>query len=472
MKTTDGYIRVSRVAGRGGESFISPVEQRDAIEAWAKATGTEILEWHTDLDKSGGTDDRAGFNDGLERCRAGLTGGIVAAKLDRLTRTGVVGIARLLDDAGKHGYNVVGIDLGVDLRTPNGKLVANLLGSVAQWELERRRDDWAAAQRNAIARGVPNGRAPVGYYRTRNEKGDLVGPLLIDEPAAAKVRAAFRERAAGEPFAQIGRRHGWGHSTTRQILCNEAYLGVARSGANVNPEAHEPIVTRELFEAANAARTKQPIPPGDTTRDLLLVGLARCGGCGHTLKVTRRPRVDGSYVVSYYCKDAATVPCEDRAYVHADALDGFVADWFKEALKTAPRMIDVVAAARELEEAQDEQASAEAQLVAFVEAASALDAGLFQRGIDARQARVDAARSRVRELSARVTRIPAGGALVDLWAGFDAAERRDVLAGFLDRVEVTLGASRDLAGNVSVRWADGTLAEIAEDEEGVRVAAA
>ncbi len=31
----DGYIRVSRVAGRSGESFISPKVQRDKIEALA-----------------------------------------------------------------------------------------------------------------------------------------------------------------------------------------------------------------------------------------------------------------------------------------------------------------------------------------------------------------------------------------------------------------------------------------------------
>jgi hypothetical protein len=89
MRTADGYIRVSRVGGRGGESFISPDEQRAAIEAWARSTGTTILEWHTDLDRSGGTLDREGFQAALERCRAGLAGGIVAAKIDRLARSTV-----------------------------------------------------------------------------------------------------------------------------------------------------------------------------------------------------------------------------------------------------------------------------------------------------------------------------------------------------------------------------------------------
>ena len=102
MGTADGYLRVSQVRGRGGESFITLDEQRAAIEAWAISSRTTIVEWHQDLDESGGTLDRPAFNVALERCRAGLTGGVVAAKLDRLTRS-TVGLASLLDDAKEHG---------------------------------------------------------------------------------------------------------------------------------------------------------------------------------------------------------------------------------------------------------------------------------------------------------------------------------------------------------------------------------
>jgi len=253
------------------------------------------------------------------------------------------------------------------------------------------------------------------------------------------------------------------------MLANVAYLGVARSGPHVNEGAHPALVDRDLFESANAARTMQPIPPGDTTRDRLLVGLARCDGCGRTLKVVRRRRADRSYVVAYYCKDAAGEPCPDRAYVHADDLDTYLEDWFSSALKTVPRMVDVVAAGRELELAQAEQAAAESELRAYVEAASALDAGLFQRGIEARQKRVDDAHRLVRNLSGRLTRIPAGGSLSDLWERFDRHERRDVLVGFLDRVIVTRGASGNLAGHVRIVWSDGT---VADEKKRVRVLAA
>jgi hypothetical protein len=291
---------------------------------------------------------------------------------------------------------------------------------------------------------------------------------------ARKVEQAFQLRAAGVPFAEIGRRLGWGHSTTRQILANEVYLGVTRHGAFRKEGAHPAIVSRELFDAVQASRTVQAVPVGDTTRDRSLIGLARCAGCGKTLKVVRRKRADGTYVVSYFCKNAATDPCPERAFVHADQLEAFVSDWFEGTLADVPRMVDVVAAGRDLQAAQVELDKRKRELASYVETADAMDAVLFRHGLEARQGRVTEAEERVRHLSASLTRIPAGGSLAALWDGFDALERRTALAGFLDRIEIARGASSDLAGHVRIHWQDGTLAfpQVAHDEERVRVAAA
>ena len=451
MKTADGYIRVSRVGGRTGESFISPAEQRAAIEEWAKRTKTEILDWHEDLDYSGGTLNRPGFQTALERCRTHLTGGIVAAKLDRLTRS-VVGLGTLLGDAREHGYNIVALDLGLDLHSSNGELVANVLGSVAQWERKRRAEDWDTARRNAVGRGVPNGRAPFGY---RKNDG---GRLEVVPEAAAVVRDAFERRAAGEAYSAIGRRYGWSHSTTRQRLSDEAYIGVARSGAYRNEDAHEAVVSRELFDAARVSPTSAR-PTGETTADRLLVGVARCTGCGRTLKTVRRKRSDGSYVVSYFCKDAASDPCPERAYVHADALDAYIAGWFEDVLASDTRFVEAVEAAKELDEARVEVEAVEAELVAFVENASALDAALFARGAGARQARVDIARQAVAVLGAQARALPIGGPIATVWGRLDTIDRRAVLAGYLERVVVSRGASGDLGGRVQIVWADGTIAD-------------
>jgi hypothetical protein len=46
----DGYIRVSRVGGREGESFVSPEARQEQIETWARLMSAQIIEWHTNLD--------------------------------------------------------------------------------------------------------------------------------------------------------------------------------------------------------------------------------------------------------------------------------------------------------------------------------------------------------------------------------------------------------------------------------------
>jgi len=120
MKRVDGYIRVSRVAGRSGESFISPGEQRKAIEAYAAAHGLDVVAWHEDLDQSGGTLDRPGFVAARERCRRGETGGIIAAKLDRLTRS-TVGLGTLVEEAREGGWNLIAVDFGLDRTRQGGR---------------------------------------------------------------------------------------------------------------------------------------------------------------------------------------------------------------------------------------------------------------------------------------------------------------------------------------------------------------
>ena len=60
----DGYVRVSQVGKRGGESFISPQDlQEDRIRAWAEANGHEIIQVFPELDVSGGKMDRPKLNE-------------------------------------------------------------------------------------------------------------------------------------------------------------------------------------------------------------------------------------------------------------------------------------------------------------------------------------------------------------------------------------------------------------------------
>lgn len=86
--------------------------------------------------------------------------GIVVAKLDRLSRS-LVDFAGLLAEAQSKGFNLVALDLGVDLSTPAGEFLASVMASAAQWErriIGQRTKDALAIRRQ---QGVKLGRPPL-----------------------------------------------------------------------------------------------------------------------------------------------------------------------------------------------------------------------------------------------------------------------------------------------------------------------
>ena len=64
---------------------------------------------------------------------SGGIGGIVVAKLDRLSRS-LKDFALLMERAQKRGWNLVACDLGIDLSSPSGEFMAGVMSSAAQWE--------------------------------------------------------------------------------------------------------------------------------------------------------------------------------------------------------------------------------------------------------------------------------------------------------------------------------------------------
>lgn len=83
LLSVDGYVRVSQVGRRGGQQFISPQVQREAIEGWAAMRGARVLEVFEELDESGGRGDRPLLETALQRVESGSSekgrGGLMTA---------------------------------------------------------------------------------------------------------------------------------------------------------------------------------------------------------------------------------------------------------------------------------------------------------------------------------------------------------------------------------------------------------
>jgi DNA invertase Pin-like site-specific DNA recombinase len=125
-----GYVRVStEEQGSNGAGLDA---QRQAILSECARRGWQLVRIEEDV-LSGKNMRRPGLLRALEACESGAVSGIVVAKLDRLSRS-LVDFAGLLARARAEGWNVVALDLGVDLSTPAGEFLANVMASAAQWE--------------------------------------------------------------------------------------------------------------------------------------------------------------------------------------------------------------------------------------------------------------------------------------------------------------------------------------------------
>src|SRR5262245_12836598 len=143
-KVVDGYIRVSRVAGREGESFIAPEVQRKKIAEWAKLHEVEVVRWWEELDQSGAKRARSMFQQALERCERGETGGIVVARLDRFARSAVDALEAIkrLNEA---DARLVSVEDNFDGSTAMGRFAIGILTLIAELELERITENWSTA---------------------------------------------------------------------------------------------------------------------------------------------------------------------------------------------------------------------------------------------------------------------------------------------------------------------------------------
>lgn len=224
-----GYGRVSTL--EQAESGAGLEAQRGAIEEECRRRGWELLRIEEDA-LSGRDLRRPGLERARASCREAEAAGIVAAKLDRLSRS-VVDFGELLEEARRHGFNVVALDFGLDLSTPQGELVANVLMSVAQWErriLSERTRDALAVRR---AQGVQLGRPPlvstdvlrrVRYLRRRGWSFE---------------RIAIRLNADGISAPEGGH---WDRAATRRVYLRAEKLGTSLPAWRPRPR----IVARRL----------------------------------------------------------------------------------------------------------------------------------------------------------------------------------------------------------------------------------
>ncbi|WP_422930081.1 recombinase family protein [Singulisphaera sp. PoT] len=236
MPRAIGYIRVStEEQARGGFSLL---DQESKLRKYADLHELNLIDVIADEGASAKTLKRPGIAKALEVLRNRQAEGLLIAKLDRLTRR-LKDWSTLIDDyfSDKGGCKLHSVNDHVDTSNATGRMMLNIIVTIAQWERETISERTADGLRKKRELNERCGNVRYGFDL------DLTGPVnkrggvarLVENPeeqAAIAMMKALREdgeslRAIAEVLEKNGikTKEGltkWSAEAIRRILAWKA----------------------------------------------------------------------------------------------------------------------------------------------------------------------------------------------------------------------------------------------------------
>lgn len=160
-----GYIRVS--TAHQASDGLSLDAQKGKLRGYAKLHDLRLVGLHTDAGVSAKTLDRPGLGKALAALDNDEADALLVYKLDRLTRS-VRDLGTLIDRyfGDKAGKSLMSVQDAIDTGTAGGRMVLNVLTSIAQWEREAVAERTRAVLEMKRSNGeYTGGKVPYGYRR-------------------------------------------------------------------------------------------------------------------------------------------------------------------------------------------------------------------------------------------------------------------------------------------------------------------
>ena len=180
--------------------------QKPDLKRWVDAQNPDTIgkvQWFHDS-ATGKNMDRPGWLKLQAAIDAGQINRLVIWRLDRLGRT-ASGLCKLFEDLQTKKVRLVSLRDSIDLGTASGRLMANMLASVAAFETEIRGERVKAGQEAAKASGKTWGGSKKGWRYS-----------VTDE----QVATIKRLKAEGEKVARIARATGVSRGSVYRVLEN------------------------------------------------------------------------------------------------------------------------------------------------------------------------------------------------------------------------------------------------------------
>ena len=298
---------------REGEGTAVTRQITECLEL-AKRNDLQIARQIIDNDVSASKGIRPGFQELLFGIRSGEISTIVVWHTDRLYRR-VRDLVELVELAEKHSLRILTVRAGdLDLNNPAGRMMAQMLGAAARYEIEQKTARQVASNVQRAKKGQWQfSQRPFGYER-------IDGKVIIVEEEAKIVREVISRIISGENWYQLSKDFKargiktisgkeYSHENIRLRFTNPAYAGIRTYLGEVASEEGDwtPIIDRETWERfENVLAARRPNQTWSKALKYLGSGLYRCGKCGGSMKVSisyGRGKLSGTKFPVYQCEN-------------------------------------------------------------------------------------------------------------------------------------------------------------------------
>jgi site-specific DNA recombinase len=288
MQKYIGYIRVS--THKQGEKGSSLVEQKTAIETYAKKHQLEISNWYEEQETAA-KQGRKQFQHMLNQINSGRAKGVILHKVDRGARNlkDWAELATLMDS----GVDIHFAHESLDLTTRGGRLSADIQAVVAADFIRNLRDEVKKGMYGRLKQGFYPWAAPIGYQNNGGGQLKTIDPvqgLLVQEifrlystgeHTLLSLVALMEEKklvnASGKPV---------GKNSMSHILSNHFYYGFIEVNGQTFVGKHEPLISSTLFHRVQAIkndRRNTSGPKKGIRKSYALQRLLDCKNCSYRL---------------------------------------------------------------------------------------------------------------------------------------------------------------------------------------------
>ena len=272
------YIRVSTDAQ--AEEGYSIDAQKEQLTAYCVSKGIKKYEYYIDGGWTGSNINRPEMQRLIRDVMDNKVSHCIVYKLDRLSRSQKDTLYLIEDVFNPRDVAFVSLHETMDTSTPMGRLMIGILSAFAQLEREniKLRTQMGMEERVKSGYWPGGGKTPIGYDY------DQVQGILVPNEEAKKVKELYSLYINGYSAQKIADMLGFKYDKlAMQILKRKSNYGIIQWKGKEYQGRHEPIISKETYDAAMAEMERRSV---NNVKDsnYLLTGLVYCGKCGAKMR--------------------------------------------------------------------------------------------------------------------------------------------------------------------------------------------